>query len=250
MTRKTGEEVIIVGMKSGEAYNGRKALWLNYDRERNRHRIKVFVNNGLDDEILLVKGENITSDKKFLKVHPEYDTPHKRTRVQTLDEVLKENEEKKKKEKAQKKLFYENPFLKKDGKIVEKPKAKHFATVKKRGWTPGAYARARAQMAARGKEGGRFARRDEKEDEHEDDERTADRKVSVKRQKLLAMNMQLNARFSSDNLKDALVKSRGNVDGAIDALLESKRGTGEEEERRKKRERATTDEENEVIVLN
>ena len=56
MTRKTGEEVIIVGMKSGEAYNGRKALWLNYDRERNRHRIKVFVNNGLDDEILLVKG--------------------------------------------------------------------------------------------------------------------------------------------------------------------------------------------------
>lgn len=250
MTRKTGEEVIIVGMKSGEAYNGRKALWLNYDRERNRHRIKVFVNNGLDDEILLVKGENITSDKKFLKVHPEYDTPHKRTRVQTLDEVLKENEEKKKKEKAQKKLFYENPFVKKDGKIVEKPKAKHFATVKKRGWTPGAYARARAQMAARGKEGGRFARRDEKEDEHEDDERTADRKVSVKRQKLLAMNMQLNARFSSDNLKDALVKSRGNVDGAIDALLESKRGTGEEEERRKKRERATTDEENEVIVLN
>ena len=250
MTRKTGEEVIIVGMKSGEAYNGRKALWLNYDRERNRHRIKVFVNNGLDDEILLVKGENITSDKKFLKVHPEYDTPHKRTRVQTLDEVLKENEEKKKKEKAQKKLFYENPFVKKDGKIVEKPKAKHFATVKKRGWTPGAYARARAQMAARGKEGGRFARRDEKEDEHEDDERTADRKVSVMRQKLLAMNMQLNARFSSDNLKDALVKSRGNDDGAIDALLESKRGTGEEEERRKKRERATTDEENEVIVLN
>ena len=250
MTRKTGEEVIIVGMKSGEAYNGRKALWLNYDRERNRHRIKVFVNNGLDDEILLVKGENITSDKKFLKVHPEYDTPHKRTRVQTLDEVLKENEEKKKKEKAQKKLFVENPFVKEDGKIVEKPKAKHFATVKKRGWTPGAYARARAQMAARGKEGGRFARRDEKEDEHEDDERTADRKVSVKRQKLLAMNMQLNARFSSDNLKDALVKSRGNVDGAIDALLESKRGTGEEEERRKKRERATTDEENEVIVLN
>lgn len=250
MTRKTGEEVIIVGMKSGEAYNGRKALWLNYDRERNRHRIKVFVNNGLDDEILLVKGENITSDKKFLKVHPEYDTPHKRTRVQTLDEVLKENEEKKKKEKAQKKLFIENPFVKEDGKIVEKPKAKHFATVKKRGWTPGAYARARAQMAARGKEGGRFARRDEKEDEHEDDERTADRKVSVKRQKLLAMNMQLNARFSSDNLKDALVKSRGNVDGAIDALLESKRGTGEEEERRKKRERATTDEENEVIVLN
>ena len=135
---------------------------------------------------------------------------------------------------------------------MEKPKAKHFATVKKRGWTPGAYARARAQMAARGKEGGRFARRDEKEDEHEEDndERTADRKVSVKRQKLLAMNMQLNARFSSDNLKDALVKSRGNVDGAIDALLESKRGTGEEEERRKKRERATTDEENEVIVLN
>jgi len=250
MTRKIGEEVIIVGMKSGEAYNGRKALWLNYDRERNRHRIKVFVNNGLDDEILLVKGENITSDKKFLKVHPEYDTPHKRTRVQTLDEVLKENEEKKKKEKAQKKLFIENPFVKEDGKIVEKPKAKHFATVKKRGWTPGAYARARAQMAARGKEGGRFARRDEKEDEHEDDERTADRKVSVKRQKLLAMNMQLNARFSSDNLKDALVKSRGNVDGAIDALLESKRGTGEEEERRKKRERATTDEENEVIVLN
>ena len=250
MTRKTGEEVIIVGMKSGEAYNGRKALWLNYDRERNRHRIKVFVNNGLDDEILLVKGENITSDKKFLKVHPEYDTPHKRTRVQTLDEVLKENEEKKKKEKAQKKLFIENPFVKEDGKIVEKPKAKHFATVKKRGWTPGAYARARAQMAARGKEGGRFARRDEKEDEHEDDERTADRKVSVKRQKLLAMNMQLNARFSSDNLKDALVKSRGNADGAIDALLESKRGTGEEEERRKKRERATTDEENEVIVLN
>ena len=250
MTRKTGEEVIIVGMKSGEAYNGRKALWLNYDRERKRHRIKVFVNNGLDDEILLVKGENITSDKKFLKVHPEYDTPHKRTRVQTLDEVLKENEEKKKKEKAQKKLFIENPFVKEDGKIVEKPKAKHFATVKKRGWTPGAYARARAQMAARGKEGGRFARRDEKEDEHEDDERTADRKVSVKRQKLLAMNMQLNARFSSDNLKDALVKSRGNVDGAIDALLESKRGTGEEEERRKKRERATTDEENEVIVLN
>ena len=250
MTRKTGEEVTIVGMKSGEAYNGRKALWLNYDRERNRHRIKVFVNNGLDDEILLVKGENITSDKKFLKVHPEYDTPHKRTRVQTLDEVLKENEEKKKKEKAQKKLFYENPFVKKDGKIVEKPKAKHFATVKKRGWTPGAYARARAQMAARGKEGGRFARRDEKEDEHEDDERTADRKVSVMRQKLLAMNMQLNARFSSDNLKDALVKSRGNDDGAIDALLESKRGTGEEEERRKKRERATTDEENEVIVLN
>ena len=249
MTRKTGEEVIIVGMKSGEAYNGRKALWLNYDRERNRHRIKVFVNNGLDDEILLVKGENITSDKKFLKVHPEYDTPHKRTRVQTLDEVLKENEEKKKKEKAQKKLFIENPFVKEDGKIVEKPKAKHFATVK-RGWTPGAYARARAQMAARGKEGGRFARRDEKEDEHEDDERTADRKVSVKRQKLLAMNMQLNARFSSDNLKDTLVKSRGNVDGAIDALLESKRGTGEEEERRKKRERATTDEENEVIVLN
>ena len=213
MTRKTGEEVIIVGMKSGEAYNGRKALWLNYDRERNRHRIKVFVNNGLDDEILLVKGENITSDKKFLKVHPEYDTPHKRTRVQTLDEVLKENEEKKKKEKAQKKLFYENPFVKKDGKIVEKPKAKHFATVKKRGWTPGAYARARAQMAARGKEGGRFARRDEKEDEHEEDkeedffydERTADRKVSVMRQKLLAMNMQLNARFSSGNLKDALV---------------------------------------------
>ena len=191
-------------------------------------------------------------------MHPEYDTPHKRTRVQTLDEVLKENEEKKKKEKAQKKLFYENPFVKKDGKIVEKPKAKHFATVKKRGWTPGAYARARAQMAARGKEGGRFARRDEKEDEHEEDkeedffydERTADRKVSVMRQKLLAMNMQLNARFSSDNLKDALVKSRGNVDGAIDALLESKRGTGEEEERRKKRERATTDEENEVIVLN
>ena len=141
---------------------------------------------------------------------------------------------------------------------MEKPKAKHFATVKKRGWTPGAYARARAQMAARGKEGGRFARRDEKEDEHEEedkgyffyDERTADRKVSVMRQKLLAMNMQLNARFSSDNLKDALVKSRGNVDGAIDALLESKRGTGEEEERRKKRERATTDEENEVIVLN
>ena len=258
MTRKTGEEVIIVGMKSGEAYNGRKALWLNYDRERNRHRIKVFVNNGLDDEILLVKGENITSDKKFLKVHPEYDTPHKRTRVQTLDEVLKENEEKKKKEKAQKKLFIENPFVKEDGKIVEKPKAKHFATVKKRGWTPGAHARARAQMAARGKEGGRFARRDEKEDEHEEDkeedffydERTADRKVSVMRQKLLAMNMQLNARFSSDNLKDALVKSRGNVDGAIDALLESKRGTGEEEERRKKRERATTDEENEVIVLN
>ena len=252
MTRKTGEEVIIVGMKSGEAYNGRKALWLNYDRERNRHRIKVFVNNGLDDEILLVKGENITSDKKFLKVHPEYDTPHKRTRVQTLDEDLKENEEKKKKEKAQKKLFIENPFVKEDGKIVEKPKAKHFATVKERGWTPGAYARARAQMAARGKEGGRFARRDEKEDEHEEDndERTADRKVSVKRQKLLAMNMQLNARFSSDNLKDALVKSRGNVDGAIDALLESKRGTGEEEERRKKRERATTDEENEVIVLN
>ena len=118
MTRKTGEEVIIVGMKSGEAYNGRKALWLNYDRERNRHRIKVFVNNGLDDEILLVKGENITSDKKFLKVHPEYDTPHKRTRVQTLDEVLKENEEKKKKEKAQKKLFIENPFVKKDGKIA------------------------------------------------------------------------------------------------------------------------------------
>ena len=70
------------------------------------------------------------------------------------------------------------------------------------------------------------------------------------RQKLLAMNMQLNARFSSDNLKDALVKTRGNVDGAIDALLESKRGTGEEEERRKKRERTTTDEENEVIVLN
>ena len=55
MTRKTGEEVIIVGMKSGEAYNGRKALWLNYDRERNRHRLKVFVNNGLDDEILLAK---------------------------------------------------------------------------------------------------------------------------------------------------------------------------------------------------
>jgi len=54
------------------------------------------------------------------------------------------------------------------------------------------------------------------------------------------MNMQLNARFSSDNLKDALVKTRGNVDGAIDALLESKRGTDEEEderERRKKRER-------------
>ena len=51
------------------------------------------------------------------------------------------------------------------------------------------------------------------------------------------MNMQLNARFSSDNLKDALVKTHGNVDGAIDALLESKRGTVEEEERRKKRER-------------
>ena len=64
------------------------------------------------------------------------------------------------------------------------------------------------------------------------------------------MNMQLNARFSSDNLKDALVKTRGNGDGAIDALLESKRGTGEEEERRKKKERTTTDEENEVIVLN
>ena len=260
MTRKTGEEVIIVGMKSGEAYNGRKALWLNYDRERKRHRIKVFVNNGLDDEILLVKGEKITSDKKFLKVHPEYDTPHKRTRLQTLDEVLKENEEKKKKEKGQKKLFIENPFVKKDGKIVEKPKAKHFATVKKKGWTPGSYARARAQMAARGREGGRFARRDEKEDEHEEDkedffydERAADRKVSVMRQKLLAMNMQLNARFSSDNLKDALVKTRGNVDGAIDALLESKRGTDEEEderERRKKRERTTTDAENEVIVLN
>jgi predicted N-formylglutamate amidohydrolase len=82
------------------------------------------------------------------------------------------------------------------------------------------------------------------------DERAADRKVSVMRQKLLAMNMQLNARFSSDNLKDALVKTHGNVDGAIDALLESKRGTVEEEERRKKRERATTDAENEVIVLN
>ena len=134
---------------------------------------------------------------------------------------------------------------------MEKPKAKQRAF----GFS---YARARAQMAPRGREGGRFARRDEKEDEHEEDkeedffydERTADRKVSVMRQKLLAMNMQLNARFSSDNLKDALVKSRGNVDGAIDALLESKRGTGEEEERRKKRERATTDEENEVIVLN
>ena len=136
MTRKTGEEVIIVGMKSGEAYNGRKALWLNYDRERKRHRIKVFVNNGLDDEILLVKGENITSDKKFLKVHPEYDTPHKRKRLQTLDEVLKENEEKKKKEKAQKKLFIENPFVKKDGKIVEKPKAKPRATVKKENGHP------------------------------------------------------------------------------------------------------------------
>ena len=86
-----------------------------------------------------------------------------------------------------------------------------------------------------------------------DDERAADRKVSVMRQKLLAMNMQLNARFSSDNLKDTLVKTRGNVDGAIDALLESKRGTDEEEderERRKKRERTTTDAENEVIVLN
>ncbi|CAL6444974.1 unnamed protein product [Bathycoccus prasinos] len=221
MTRKTGEEVIIVGMKSGEAYNGRKALWLNYDRERNRHRIKVFVNNGLDDEILLVKGENITSDKKFLKVHPEYDTPHKRKRLQTLDEVLKENEEKKKKEKAQKKLFIENPFVKKDGKIVEKPKAKPRATVKKK------------RMDTR--------------------LRAADRKVSVMRQKLLAMNMQLNARFSSDNLKDALVKTRANVDGAIDALLESKRGTVEEKderERRKKRERTTTDAGNEVIVLN
>jgi len=115
-------------------------------------------------------------------------------------------------------------------------------------------------MAARGREGGRFARRDEKEDEHEEDkedffydERAADRKVSVMRQKLLAINMQLNARFSSDNLKDTLVKTRGNVDGAIDALLESKRGTDEEEderERRKKRERTTTDAENEVIVLN
>ena len=67
------------------------------------------------------------------------------------------------------------------------------------------------------------------------------------------MNMQLNARFSSDNLKDALVKTRANVDGAIDALLESKRGTVEEKderERRKKRERTTTDAGNEVIVLN
>ena len=79
---------------------------------------------------------------------------------------MKENEEKKKKEKAQKKLFIENPFVKKDGKIVAKPKAKHFATVKKKGWTPGSYARARAQMGARGREGGRFARCDETEDEH------------------------------------------------------------------------------------
>ena len=240
MTRKVGEEVIIVGMKGGEAYNGRKAIWLNYDRERNKHRIKVFVNAGLDDEILLVKGENITSDKKFLKEHPEYDTPHKRERLGTLDEVLKENEEKKKKEKGQKKLI-ENPFVKKDGKIVEKPKTKR-ATVKKRGWTPGTYARARAKSAREG-EGGRFARRDEEEDEHEGeeeeedffyDERTVDRKVAVMRQKLLAMNMQLNARFSSDDLKDALVKTRGNVDGAIDALLEYKRRTDEEERTNRK----------------
>jgi hypothetical protein len=261
MTRKAGEEVIIVGMKGGEAFNGRKAIWLNFDRERNKHRIKVFVNAGLDDEILLVKGENITSDKKFLKEHPEYDTPHKRKRLGTLDEVLKENEEKKKKkEKGQKKLI-ENPFVKEDGKIVEKPKTKR-ETVKKRGWTPGSYARARAQAAREGG-GGRFARRDEEEDEHEGgeeeeedffyDERTVDRKVAVMRQKLLAMNMQLNARFSSDDLKDALVKTRGNVDGAIDALLESKRRTDEEEderERRKKRERTTTDVGKEVIVLN
>jgi hypothetical protein len=259
MTRKAGEEVIIVGMKGGEAYNGRKAIWLNYDRERNEHRIKVFVNAALDDEILLVKGENITSDKKFLKEHPEYDTPHKRKRLGTLEEVLKENGEKKKKEKGQKKLI-ENPFVKKDGKIVENPKAKR-ATVKKRGWTPGSYARARAKTPREG-EGGRFPRRDEEEDEHEGeeeeedsfhDERTVDRKVAVMRQKLLAMNMQLNARFSSDDLKDALLKTRANVDGAIDALLESKRRTDEEEderERRMKRERTTTDAENEVIVLN
>jgi len=65
------------------------------------------------------------------------------------------------------------------------------------------------------------------------DERAADRKVSVMRQKLLAMNMQLNARFSSDNLKDALVKTSGTVGNRraprIQTRYRRRRGKKEEE---------------------